>query len=329
MDNIDLTSFDTDINYNQPLVHSLKTAKTSKATPKQPTFFNGWVGTGSNKGDPYVSGYAFIKWLRIPNWIDKALALTANKDMSFAAYSEKNFKSLSGLSNIELEFDAIKAGFSQNETMFAKSLGQKSSEISIKYQEHSGGGLKAYYDAWITGIRDPKTNVATYPKRFGIPYHHNNHTGTLLYVVTRPDADNWLAAKGEDNIIEFAAIFTGIVPTTINIEHFNFESGNHEFVENEQKFKCYMHMGSKVEEIAYTVMANNHYLFAHEDSFVDIGSIDDLDGTNKQTNSTFPLGSFGLSSSGSKTPQTIDSIVSESTSYAEQAQKTNTKTTTA
>jgi hypothetical protein len=255
-----LTNIDSNPLYDQPLVHSEQTAKTSKATPKQPTFFNGWAGTGPYKGDPYVSGYAFIKWLRHPGWINEALSLTANDDMSFAAYSEKNFKSLSGISNIELEFDAIKAGFSQNETMFAKSLGQKSSEISLKYQEHSGGGLKAYYDAWISGIRDPKTNVATYPKRFGIPYHHNNHTGTLLYVVTRPDADNWLAAeKGDtggekDNIIEFAAIFTGVVPTTINLEHFNYESGNHEFTENEQKFKCYMNIGSRVEEIAYTVM---------------------------------------------------------------------------
>jgi len=221
-------------------------------------FFNGYVPMGKDSHDPFMSGYAFIKWLKVPTWIGES--------SEFMAYSEKNFKAFSGINDIAMDTSTVTAGFTGNEHSYAKGI-TKTGDFTIRHQEHSGSPLTAMYNAWVSGIRDPKTGIATYPEAAGIPYHSSNHTGTLLYVVTRPDANNF----GGKNI-EFAALFTKVMPTKIALGHFNFETGNHDVNDIEQEFKAYMHIGAAVEDFAASYMTKQKiYLFNNENSFADIG----------------------------------------------------------
>ena len=223
-------------------------------------FFNGYTPTGKNAHDPYISGFAFIKWISVPIWIPTA--------PEFKALSEKNFKSFSGINDIQMGTEGVRAGFTGNEIHYAKDI-TKSGEFTMKYQEQSGSPLSKIYNAWVSGIRDPKTGIATYPKANGLEYHSSNHTGVLLYVVTRPDADNFNGGKN----IEFAALFTKVMPTKIPLNHFNFESGSHDLAEPEQEFKGYMHIGEKVENFAAQYMnASRIYTFDTENKFSDIQS---------------------------------------------------------
>jgi hypothetical protein len=225
--------------------------------PTDANFFNGSVPMENTAHDPYVSGYAFIKWLKVPTWIPNP--------EQFKAYSEKNFKAFSGLSNISMGTAGVKAGFTETEVAYATSI-SKQGEFSLKYQQHSGGPLKTIYDAWVSGIRDPKTGIATYPLTSGLPYHSSNHTGVLLYVVTRPDANNF----GGKNI-EFAALYTKVMPTIIHLDHYNFESGSHDVTESDQEFKAYMHIGAKVEDFAANYMqSTGTYTFYNENEFNNI-----------------------------------------------------------
>lgn len=205
------------------------------ANPTDTNFFNGALMHGQNSYDPYVSGYAFIKWLRIPSWIDEV----------FKPLSEKNFKAFGGINDVELETGGITSGFTANELHYAKGIGTKSAEFTLKYQEQSGSPLTKIYNKWVSGIRDPRTGIATYPKQYGIDYHSHNHTGSILYVVTRPDADN-TGMK----IIEHASIFTHVMPKKILLNHFNYESGSHENFEQEMSFSGYHHFGEEVEAYA-------------------------------------------------------------------------------
>lgn len=234
--------------------------------PKEPTtandFFSGSVHTGKESFDPYVSGYAFIYWLALPKWVTDH-SLKAGGD--FKALTQKNFKSFSGISNIELETEGVKGGFTGNETHYTKGIGNKSSEFTLKYQEHSGSPLTQTYNYWVTGIRDPKTGIATYPAAHDLPYHSSNHTGTLLYVVTRPDADNF---GGLDRgVIEHASLWTHVQPKRINLEHYNFEAGDHSFFELEQQFTGVFHFGPVVEQFAYNYIKSHTYNFITENSF--------------------------------------------------------------
>lgn len=231
----------------------------NQANPIDDGFFTGGINTGATSFDPYVSGYAFIFWLKVPTWISKP-------DV-FKQYSQKNFKSFQGHSNLDLETEGVKNGFSQNETHYAKGLGAKPSEFTLKYQEHSGAPMTPTYNSWVSGIRDPKTNIATYPKQYGLPYHSSNHTATLLYVVTRPDADN---ASGGQNI-EFASLWTHVQPKRINLEHYNYDQGAHDFFDLDQPFSGVMNIGQKVEAFAAGHLAKNIYPFFTEGGFDNIG----------------------------------------------------------
>jgi hypothetical protein len=223
-------------------------------------FFNGYLQTHTSY-DPYVSGYAFIKWVQVPSWL--------SSETRFKNLSEKNFKALSGISSISMETSGVKAGFTGSETSYATSI-SKTEGFTLKHQEHSGGPLSSLYAEWVSGIRDPKTGIATYAGAKQIPYHSKNHTGTLIYAVTRPDANN--LSKGA---LEKAFIFTNVMPTKIFLDHYNYESGSHDFTEIEQEFKGYMHFGNKVDAIVSSYLqtdGTNPYSFENEDGFGDATS---------------------------------------------------------
>jgi len=228
------------------------------------SFFNGYVAHGNNMKDPYVSGYAFIKWIKVPTWIH------TDQGKDFMQLTERNFKAFSGLADLEQETGGITAGFTNVELGFAKGTVSKPNEFTLKYQVKSGSDIDRYYNTWVSGIRDPKTGIATYPKKSGLPYHSNNHTGILLYVVTRPDANNWGAGPDKSNI-EFSALITHMMPKRIMMDHFNFEGGAHEFSEKEQSFTGYLNFGQAVDAFAIAQMnASKTYQFYNENDFLNL-----------------------------------------------------------
>jgi hypothetical protein len=218
--------------------------------PGRESFFNGHVSHGSNMKDPYVSGFAFIKWIKVPTWIH------TDNGRDFVQLTERNFKSFSGLTDLQMDTGPITAGFTVNELSFAKGSIQKSEGFTLKYQVNSGMDIDRYYNSWVSGIRDPKTGIATYPKKSGLPYHSSNHTGILLYVVTN---------------IEFAALFTNVMPTKIMLDHFNYETGTHDFADKEQEFKGYMNFGQAVDAFAVSQMSSSKvYKFYNENDFLNL-----------------------------------------------------------
>lgn len=234
------------------------------ANPTDPAFYRGFLDTGVNSYDPYVSGYAFILWLKLPVWVEKNHPL-------FRKHTEKNFKSMSGINDIELETEGAKQGFTNNEAHYTKGIGTKPSEFTLKYQKHSGGPITPAYNAWVSGIRDPRTGIATYPKEHNLTYHSSNHTGTLLYIVTRPDADNHA-----HNPIEFACIWTHAQPKKISLEPYNFEQGSHEMFDLDQPFTGIFNFGPKIDEFAHKQL-KNLYAFTSE---ADYGEADMRAGRN-------------------------------------------------
>lgn len=221
------------------------------ANPLDGAFYNGFLDTGANSYDPYVSGYAFILWLKLPTWVEQS-------HPKFRKHTEKNFKSMQGINSIELETEGAKQGFTNNEAHYTKGIGAKPAEFTLKYQEHSGGPITPAYNGWVSGIRDPRTGIATYPKQYNVPYHSKNHTGTLLYIVTRPDADNY----GHKNL-EFAAIWTHVQPKKINLEHYNFEQGSHEMFDLDQPFTGIFNFGPKIDTFAQSKL-QDLYAFVSE-----------------------------------------------------------------
>lgn len=208
----------------------------------QGSWFTGKMNTQKLDFDPLVTGYAFLVWTKLPFWVEKTYT-------NFADMTQKNFKSFEGLANMELQTAQYTHTFNANSYEYATSLQKQNTNFTIRHQEFSGNPIKNMYQFWITGIRDPETDIAVYPRAFGCTYGAKNHTGELLYIVTRPDANNV-----ERNNIEFAAYYTAVMPTTIPIQHFSYNQGDHNSPEIDINFVGDLHLGPEVDNYASDVL---------------------------------------------------------------------------
>ena len=207
-------------------------------------FYTGHMDLQTLDFDPLVGGYAFIKWDKIPFWMDKLFPNEA-----FQRMTEKNFKEFSGVSSMELESGEYSHTFNGNAYNVATSITKNNTSFTLKHQEFSGSPIKNMYQAWVSGIRDPRTGIATYPRMYNCEYAAKNHTGCLWYIVTRPDADNV-----DKHNIEFAAYYTNVYPTKIPLDHFNYSQGSHDLTEIDIEFKGTMNISPLVDEGAVTVL---------------------------------------------------------------------------
>ena len=211
----------------------------------QGSWFTGKMNTQRLDFDPLVTGYAFLVWTKLPFWVSATYP-------NFADMTQKNFKSFDGLANMELQTAQYAHTFNANNYEYATSIQKQNTNFTIKHQEFSGNPIKNMYQFWITGIRDPETDIAVYPRAFKCAYGAKNHTGELLYIVTRPDANNV-----EFNNIEFAAYYTAIMPTTLPIQHFAYNQGDHNSPEIDINFVGDLHLGPEVDNFAYEVLNDN------------------------------------------------------------------------
>ena len=206
-------------------------------------FFTGVYNGTTLPVDPYISGYAFIKWLKIPDWVKEA-------NSGFEAMTEKNLRAFTGMDDIEIGTFAVNNGFTVSELMFPGAV-QMPQGFTMTHNDFSGSPVAAAYTYWASGIRDPSTGLCTYPKEHGVEYNSRNHTGALLYIVTRPDANN----KENTKIIEKAAYFSAVWPMKIALSQYNYTAGTNESPPVEMTFAAQRHIGQKVEEYAGSILS--------------------------------------------------------------------------
>ena len=231
--------------------------------------------------DPYVSGYAFIYWVQLPSWFEKDQDLKYYKQLS-----QKNFRSFQGMSPIELQTAQHQMGFAAHEFDVATGINRGGNEFTIAHKEYRGGVMRKLYQKWISMIRDPRTGIALYPKRFDVEYGSRNHTGQLLYIVTSPDVTN----TGK-NIIEHSVFYSNVLPTNVPLDNlYNFEIGNQESPTIEITFKGVPEFGPDVDEYAKRIL-DSQIMNTSGDSYLPFV---DSYGTNTDANKIFAQGTGTL-----------------------------------
>lgn len=202
--------------------------------------------TNIDRFDPFITGYAFVIWTKLPRFFDTAFAT------EFKALTERNFKSFDGISDIQLSTEDMTHGFTGNAMGIATNINKENTSFTLKHQELQGSPVRELYQYWTTGIRDPESGLAHYHGKMTgdnpLLYSMQNHTGELLYVVTDP--------SGSTNGIEFAAYYTNVFPTKIPLGHLNYSSGDHGLAEIDIEFRGNMHIGYYVNDLAKKLMVD-------------------------------------------------------------------------
>jgi len=225
------------------------------------SFFTGGINLQQLTEDPLITGMAFIIWTKLPKWL-------VSEYPGFKAMTQKNFKAFGGLEDMDLNVATYEYGFSNQEYNVAAGITKNNTNFTLRHQEYSGSPIKNAYQFWVSSIADPDTGIATYPKIYGMDYAAKNHTGELMYIVTRPDANNTTKKN-----IEFAAYYTNVLPTRIPLSHLEFNQGDRNAIEIEEPFRGNLHISSKVDDYAKTLLANTY-------SFVTTGLFDPQNSNN-------------------------------------------------
>jgi hypothetical protein len=156
--------------------------------------------------DPYITGYHYIKWLKLPDKLQEFVKKGDGMNMDGVDGQDgiKNFLESSCLS-------VTPPGGTLNKTEFTGIGGLKwsvptnmdyTNTLTIKFLEFTHLPILNIFHGWVRMIRDYKTGTS-HLNDGDSAYTKSAYAGTLLYWTTKPDG----------RTVEYSAAYTGIFPT--------------------------------------------------------------------------------------------------------------------
>lgn len=195
--------------------------------------------------NPYETGYAAFIICQMPRFMELLAKHNAeyNKLISnWAHIIEYEFKSFDGLEG--LTADTITLGDDLNSiNVISKINMQSASEFSLTYDEKSGSPLTKFAKLYLTGIKDPRTQVKTY---HGL-IHNNlmepgfeNEVFTFLFIAT----DNTMRE------VEAAYLLIGCQLNSADTDMYNYTKGDISKREVTVKFSGYPVQSTYIDKAA-------------------------------------------------------------------------------
>lgn len=174
----------------------------------------------------YESGYSFLVVIDIPFFMSKLIAANTEMGKVIKCHThilEYEFRGLSGLDNITSETGQLTNGINQI-NIINKVNKQSDGTFTMNYQEKLGGTINKAHEIFLTGIKDPRTEVKTYHgliEKQILDAGYENEIYKLFYIVT----DNTLL-----NLEKAVYLASGQI-TNVPIDIYNVEKGTYEFKE--------------------------------------------------------------------------------------------------
>ena len=224
--------------------------------------------------DPLKTGYTRIFMVQMPKFMNKILPIATK---NFKHMIEYGFKSIDGIQNLTMEYEAITGGYAGRSFEIPTILKDETNAITIKLQEMSGSPVREYIEMWLSGISDPHTGLCHYHGALdkdaatgnaGMEAIQANQVAEMIYVST----DH----TGRE--IEFACLLSNMIPKVVKRDHYNYESGTHNAVEYDVEFTCTMYTSPDVNEVAkllldkYKILTN--YLDFKSDYIMSNGKLE-------------------------------------------------------
>lgn len=180
----------------------------------------------------YEKGYAALIVIKMPKFLEKLADSNAMYSKLINNYKhilEREFKSLSGLSDITTDTLAINDGVNDL-NVIGKVTYEASREFTLSYYERSGSPITKVHELYLTGIRDPRAGQVKH-------YHgliennileagYENETFSFLYINT----DNTMRK------IEKAYLIVDAFITNANLDMYNHEKGQVDLVQVDVTF---------------------------------------------------------------------------------------------
>ena len=195
--------------------------------------------------NPYETGYAAFIICQMPKFIDVLAKYNSDYNKlikNWAHIIEYEFKSFDGLEDMSAE--TIQLGDDLNSINVINKVNmQSASEFSLTYDEKSGSPLTKFAKLYLTGIKDPRTQVKTY---HGLIHNDiledgfENEVFTFLFIAT----DNTMRK------VEFSTLIVGAQLNSADTSMYNYTKGDIGKKEVTVKFSGYPIIGTKIDAAA-------------------------------------------------------------------------------
>ena len=199
--------------------------------------------------NPYETGYAAFIICQMPKFIDVLAKYNSDYNKlikNWAHIVEYEFKSFDGLE--DLSADTIQLGDDLNSINVINKVNmQSASEFSLTYDEKSGSPLTKFARLYLTGIKDPRTQVKTYHGLI-----HNN--------ILEPGFENevftflFIAADNTMRKVEYATLIIGAQLNSADTSMYNYNKGDISKKEVTVKFSGYPVIGTKIDAAAQDML---------------------------------------------------------------------------
>lgn len=200
--------------------------------------------------NPYETGYAAFIICQMPKFLELLAKYDANYNKlisNWAHIIEYEFKSFDGLE--ALSADTIQLGDDLNSiNVISKVNMQSASEFSLTYDEKSGSPLTKFAKLYLTGIKDPRTQVKTY---HGLIHSNKMEPGfenevfTFLFITT----DNTMRE------VENAVLLIGCQLNSADLDMYNYTKGDISKREVTVKFSGYPVQSTYIDKAAQSMMS--------------------------------------------------------------------------
>lgn len=200
--------------------------------------------------DPLKTGYGRLFMVRKPVWLADYIPVELNMFKHILEYGNTQ---VSGLSDINVEFNSITGGYVGKSFEIPAYAQDTTTQFNVTVYEFSGSPIRNVLHTWINGTTDLLTGLATYNGVNDIKRIQANQTAEFIYIST----DN----TGEQ--IEYACLLANCFPRNINLDAFNYQSGEHNLVEMNIEFTTTKYESPQINAVAkallekYKVLGNS------------------------------------------------------------------------
>lgn len=199
--------------------------------------------------NPYETGYAAFIICAIPKFMEELAKFNADYNKLIKNWKhiiEYEFKSFDGLQGMSA--DVIDLGDDLNKVNVINKVNMEAaSEFSLTYDEKSGSPLTKFAKLYLTGIKDPRTQVKTY---HGLIHNHGYEPGfekevfTFLFIAT----DNTMRK------VEFSTLIIAGQLNSADTDMYNYQKGDIGKKDITVKFNGYQIQSSTIDKYAQACM---------------------------------------------------------------------------
>lgn len=200
--------------------------------------------------DPLRTGFARIFMVRKPIWLDRYYSKDNSNDFKiFKHILEYGNTAISGLSDIQVETQTLQGGYTNKGFDIPVSVTDGTNRLTITVYEFSGSPVRSVIHNWINGTIDMMGGLSHY-NGVDLDKIQANQTAEFIYVLTDNTGLN----------VEYACLYANCFPLNVNLDVFNYTSGQHEIVSTPIEFTTTKYESVQINQVARALLAKYRVL---------------------------------------------------------------------